>query len=94
MRSYADQRSPLDEYIAAAPFARPILKHPRKVVHAACPAVEESVKWQMPAFTYNGQFLCGIAAFKAYVTFGFWKAPLLVDQGFTEAGQALGHWAA
>ncbi len=83
----------VDDYIAAAPpFARPILKHLRKVVHAACPGVEESIKWRMPAFTYNGQLMCGIAAFKSHATFGFWKASLLVDQGFTEAaGESLGH---
>ena len=84
----------VDEYIAAAaPFARPILKHLRKVVHAACPGVEESIKWRVPAFSHNGQLLCGIAAFKSYATFGFWKAALLVEQGFPEAdsGEALGH---
>ena len=84
----------VDEYIAAAaPFARPILKHLRKVVHAACPWVEESLKWRVPAFSYSGQLLCGIAAFKSHVTFGFWKAALLVERGFPEAdsGEALGH---
>jgi hypothetical protein len=28
----------------AADFARPILNHPRKLVHAGCPDVEETIK--------------------------------------------------
>ena len=67
----------VDAYIAkAAPFARPILKRIRSVVHAGCPGVEETIKWGMPAFDFNGP-LCGMAAFKAHATLGFWKAPLL-----------------
>ena len=76
----------IDAYIEkAAPFAKPILKHIRKVVHDACPGVEEAVKWGNPAFEYKG-ILCGMAAFKEHVTFGFWKAKLLSEQGFPEAG--------
>jgi uncharacterized protein YdeI (YjbR/CyaY-like superfamily) len=67
-----DQR--VDAYIArSADFARPILKHLRKVVHAALPAVEEDLKWGMPHFMYKGM-LCGMAAFKQHCSFGFWRA--------------------
>lgn len=60
-------------YIAgAAPFARPILRHLRAVVHEACPAATEDLKWGMPAFLHHG-ILCGMAAFKAHATFGFWR---------------------
>src|SRR5712691_5023229 len=39
----------VDDYIKrAAPFARPILKHLRKIVHVGCPDVEETIKWQSP----------------------------------------------
>ncbi|RYF86427.1 MAG: DUF1801 domain-containing protein, partial [Chitinophagaceae bacterium] len=39
----------IDEYIAkAAPFAQPILKHIRALVHKTCPDVEERIKWGMP----------------------------------------------
>ena len=70
----------VDEYIAkSAEFARPILKHLRKVVHAGCPGVEETLKWSMPAFMYKGMF-CGMAAFKQHCTFGFWKESLLRDK--------------
>jgi uncharacterized protein YdeI (YjbR/CyaY-like superfamily) len=71
----------VDAYIKkAAPFARPILTHLRKVVHRACPQVTETIKWGVPAFEYKGPF-CGIAAFKAHAIFGFWKHSLLAKQG-------------
>ena len=47
----------VDAYIAQAqPFARPILRHLRKVVHAGCPDVVETMKWRMPHFDYKGPF--------------------------------------
>ena len=60
----------------SAPFAQPILKHIRKLVHAGCPDVEETIKWQFPSFMYKGM-LCGMAAFKNHCTFGFWKHELI-----------------
>jgi hypothetical protein len=69
----------VDAYIAqAAPFARPILTHIRKVVHAGCPDVEETMKWSFPHFMYKG-ILCSMASFKAHCAFGFWKGSLLQD---------------
>jgi uncharacterized protein YdeI (YjbR/CyaY-like superfamily) len=63
----------VDAYIdAAAEFARPILEHLRALVHRACPDVEETIKWGMPAFMYLGM-LCGMGAFKQHVSFGFWR---------------------
>src|SRR3954453_2559963 len=54
----------IDAYIAgAADFARPILMDVREAVHAACPNVEETMKWRFPHFMYKGM-LCGVAAFK------------------------------
>lgn len=67
----------VDVYIAnAAPFARPILAHIRKSVHAGCPEVEETIKWSFPHFTYKGM-LCSMASFKEHCSFGFWKGLLL-----------------
>ena len=67
----------VDAYIAkSADFAKPILVHIRAVVHAACPEVDENIKWSSPAFMYKGM-LCGMAAFKQHATFGFWKHPLV-----------------
>jgi uncharacterized protein YdeI (YjbR/CyaY-like superfamily) len=63
----------VDAYIEkSAEFARPILAHLREVVHAACPDVEEAIKWGMPFFLDKGM-LCHMAAFKAHCAFGIWK---------------------
>ncbi|MBL9078857.1 MAG: YdeI/OmpD-associated family protein [Planctomycetes bacterium] len=71
----------VDAYIDAAPaFARPILTELRARVHAACPAVVETIKWRMPSFEFAG-LLAGMAAFKAHCTFGFWKNDLLKHEG-------------
>ena len=65
--------SRVDAYIAkSADFAQPILTHLRKVVHAACPAATETIKWGFPNFEYHGRLLCSMAAFKAHCAFGFW----------------------
>ena len=81
-----------DAYIAkSAPFARPILAHLREVVHAACPEAEETLKWGMPHFMYRGM-LCGMAAFKAHCTFGFWKGALIVDRAGGKADEAMGQF--
>ena len=79
----------VDAYISRAqPFAQPILKHLRKLVHKACPDVEETIKWRSPFFERKG-IICFMAAFKAHAVFGFWKGKLLFgkeDQG------AMGHF--
>lgn len=63
----------VDAYIAqAAPFAQPILRHLRALVHRACPTATETLKWSAPHFEYAGAMLCGMASFKAHCTFGFW----------------------
>jgi uncharacterized protein YdeI (YjbR/CyaY-like superfamily) len=70
----------IDAYIAdAASFARPILQHLRLLVHQACPAVEETVKWSFPHFDYKG-IICSMAAFKSHCSFGFWKGSLMQNQ--------------
>ena len=78
----------VDAYIEnAQPFAKPILQHLRKVVHAGCADVEETMKWSFPHFTYMGM-LCAMAAFKEHCTFGFWKGSLLeAPQGGDAMGQ-------
>jgi len=68
-----------DAYIAkAAPFARPILKKLRALVHAGCLEVVETMKWSSPAFEFHGP-LAQMAAFKAHCTFGFWKGKLVAE---------------
>lgn len=71
----------IDAYISkAAPFAQPILKHLRKIVHAGCPDVEETMKWSFPHFDYKG-IMCGMAGFKHHCIFGFWKHELIFPKG-------------
>ncbi|OJW77330.1 MAG: hypothetical protein BGO69_18275 [Bacteroidetes bacterium 46-16] len=70
----------VDAYIAkAAPFAQPILNHLRDLVHAACPGVEETIKWGFPNFQYQGSVMCSMAAFKQHMAFNFWKAAVMDD---------------
>lgn len=70
----------IDTYIAkSAPFAQPILKHIREVVHEGCPEVEEEMKWSFPHFSYKGMF-CSMAAFKEHCAFGFWKSALVLGK--------------
>jgi uncharacterized protein YdeI (YjbR/CyaY-like superfamily) len=69
----------IDDYIAqAAKFAQPVLRHLRALVHQACPPVQETLKWSMPHFMYEG-ILCHMAAFQQHCAFGFWKGRLLAD---------------
>ena len=76
----------IDGYIAkAAPFARPILDHVRKRVHATVPEVEETMKWSAPGFTLNGKILLMMAAFKAHAALNFWRGQELGD-GSPKAG--------
>jgi uncharacterized protein YdeI (YjbR/CyaY-like superfamily) len=83
----------IDAYIErAAPFAQPILVHIRETVHAACPDVQETMKWSMPHFDYQG-IMCGMAAFKEHCSFGFWKATLIpgLQPNSNNGGDAMGN---
>lgn len=82
----------IDAYIArSAEFARPILEHLRGTVHEACPQVEETMKWSMPHFMYEGM-LCGMASFKAHCTFGFWKGALVLGEDGRAEKDAMGQF--
>jgi len=71
----------VDAYIAkSAPFAQPILKHLRELVHSVSPLLTETMKWGFPFFDYNGS-VCQMAAFKEHMGFGFWKQKQLNDPG-------------
>ena len=82
----------VDRYISnAAPFARPILTELRDLVHDTCPRVRETLKWGMPSFMHHG-ILCGMAAFTAHATFGFWKGKLIVDAKSNKNYEAMGQF--
>ncbi len=69
----------IDTYILkSGDFARPVLNHLRRLVHTACPNVEETIKWGFPHFDYKGM-MCSMAAFKQHCAFGFWKTALMKD---------------
>jgi uncharacterized protein YdeI (YjbR/CyaY-like superfamily) len=80
----------VDAYIErSAEFARPMLARLREIVHAACPEVQETMKWSSPHFDYHGP-LCGMAAFKEHCAFGFWKGSLIVENPSDQAMGQLG----
>jgi hypothetical protein len=82
----------IDAYIAkSADLAKPILEHLRKVVHAGCPDVVETMKWQFPHFDHKG-VMCGMAAFKQQCAFGFWKAELVFGRDNVAVREAMGHF--
>jgi uncharacterized protein YdeI (YjbR/CyaY-like superfamily) len=80
----------VDAYIAkSAAFARPILSHLRRLVHAACPSAEETIKWGFPHFMYQGM-LCSMAAFKQHCAFGFWHKSMRAELADGEPTEAMG----
>ena len=89
----------VDAYIGkAADFAKPILTHLRKVIHATCPTVEETIKWGFPHFEYKGpadraaRVLCSMASFKQHCAFGFWYTAGGPMAGDSKAGEAMGQF--
>jgi uncharacterized protein YdeI (YjbR/CyaY-like superfamily) len=80
----------IDAYIEkSADFAKPVLTHIRKLVHDACPEIQETVKWSMPSFEYKG-ILCFFASFKEHCSFGFWKQALMETDAFPKNKTAMG----
>jgi hypothetical protein len=77
MAKTAGRNPQVDAYIAkAAPFAQPILRYLREVVHEGAPGVVEPMKWSRPFFAYpgaSGEVILGnISAFKEHCSFGLW----------------------
>jgi uncharacterized protein YdeI (YjbR/CyaY-like superfamily) len=70
----------VDAYIAGAgDFAKPILNRIRKLVHAACPQVEETMKWNSPFFVHKG-ILIAMPAFKRHCALIFWKGKIILGR--------------
>jgi uncharacterized protein YdeI (YjbR/CyaY-like superfamily) len=61
------------------------------VVHAGCPEIQETIKWQFPCFDYKGP-LANMASFKEHCAFGFWKASLLLEGDAEAEAKAMGHF--
>jgi uncharacterized protein YdeI (YjbR/CyaY-like superfamily) len=80
----------VDDYIErSAQFAKPVLRHLRKLVHKAAPGVKETMKWSFPHFDQKGT-VCSMAAFKEHCAFGFWKQSLLESKAFPAEKTAMG----
>ena len=70
----------IDAYInKSADFAKPILIRIRKLVHAACPDVAETIKWNAPFFEHKG-ILLTIPAFKQHCALMFWRGRLFLGK--------------
>lgn len=73
MRTIKTAPRDIDEYIAGLPNdVREILEEIRTTIRKAAPDAEETIKYQMPTFTLNGN-LVHFAAFKKHI--GFYPAP-------------------
>ncbi len=92
-RTFMAKKDPrIDQYISkAGDFAKPVLKHLRKLVHAGCPDVEETMKWSFPHFMHGG-ILCSMASFKNHCSFGFWKGSLILKQKAGEDAEGMGQF--
>ena len=74
------QKAPksIDEYIAGFPAdVRAILEEVRATIREAAPQAEETIKYQMPTFTLEGN-LVHFAAFKKHI--GLYPAPTGIDE--------------
>ena len=63
----------------------------RDLVHAACPEVEEAMKWSRPHFVYKG-LLCGMSAFKEHCAFGFWNGSVVAKSTGEEGRDGMGQF--
>jgi uncharacterized protein YdhG (YjbR/CyaY superfamily) len=75
-----DQTAPknIDEYIAGFPDdVQEILEKIRMTIRTAAPDAEETIKYQMPTFTLQGN-LVYFAAFKKHI--GFYPVPTGIEQ--------------
>ena len=67
----------MDEYIAGFPKdTQKILEEMRAAIKKAAPEAEETIKYNIPAFTFKGN-LVSFAAYKSHI--GFYPAPTRVE---------------
>jgi uncharacterized protein YdeI (YjbR/CyaY-like superfamily) len=76
---FSHMKRGIDEYILnAQPFARPILKKLRSIIHGLGNEIEETIKWGSPIYVYHGN-LCMTWAFKEHTAIFFFKGALMKD---------------
>ncbi len=51
----------------------------RRIMHDVEPAIQEEWKWSVPIFSFNGQMISGMSAFKEHVKYNFFEGALLND---------------
>ena len=81
----------VDAYIAgAADFAQPLLRELREWVRDAAPQLQETLKWNRPAYVLGTRIVCGFAAFKAHAAFWFWQRD--AGPAADSAREGMGHY--
>lgn len=95
MQDYAVSEGPraprprdVDAYIdSAAEWSAGILTFLRQLIHRTIPGVSEAIKWGGPCFEHGG-LVCGLGAFKHFVTLHFFRGAELSDlHGVFNAGE-------
>ena len=75
----------VDAYAAALPYhSREVLETIRRLIAARVPGVEESIRYQMPAFTFDGIYLVYVGAWKHHI--GLYPIPPLPADLEAEVG--------
>lgn len=70
MKSKPTAPATIDDYIAGCRAeVRPVLEKVRATIRKAAPAAEETISYQIPAFTLNGRNLVYFAAWKSHIGF-------------------------
>lgn len=88
----AKKNPAVDAYIKKAqPFAQPILKKLRTIIHKGCPKVTEEMKWSQPFYMYQGRVLCATMGFKKHCALVFWKSGLIKKKNGQKAKDDLKH---
>ncbi len=59
-------------------------------MHAACPDVQETIKWGKPFFLHGQHILGHMAGFKQHCSFGLWKGRGLAPT--REPGEGMGQF--
>jgi uncharacterized protein YdhG (YjbR/CyaY superfamily) len=78
MRKGQSEPKDIDEYISGFPEdVQKILEEIRTTIRKAAPDAEETIKYQMPTFTLNGN-LVHFAAYKKHI--GFYPVPRAVEE--------------
>ncbi len=73
------------------PFAQPILRYLRDVVHEAIPECTETLKWGAPTYMHHG-IICITAGFTKHAAVVLWKGPLILNPRRKRADEAWGDY--